>query len=95
MSLQFATAFADKYLAALQEPPQMYFSNLYLKLALAKKDFTKAEAYLEKHAATFQLWVEYGMWFVRIQHGKGDAEKLMGQLESMLVQNYEMKNDEF
>ncbi len=49
MSLQFAIAFADKYLNALKDAPPMYFSNLYLKLVVEKKDFTKAEAYLEKY----------------------------------------------
>jgi len=31
----------------------MSFSNLYLKLLVAKKDFEKAEAYLNKYKATF------------------------------------------
>jgi hypothetical protein len=31
----------------------MFFSNLYLKLLLAKKEFAKAEAYIETHSATF------------------------------------------
>ena len=53
MSLQFAIVFAEKYLAALTQDPPMSFSNLYLKLVIAKKDFEKATAYLEKYRSTF------------------------------------------
>lgn len=56
MTLQFAIAFADKYLNSLvlkKEKPQMHFNNLYLKLLLAKKDFGKAEAYLELYKDSF------------------------------------------
>lgn len=53
MGLQFAIAFADKYLASLQETPPTYFSNLYLKLLVTKKEFTKAEAYLAKYESCF------------------------------------------
>lgn len=55
----------------------MSFSNLYLKLVIAKKDFAKAEAYLEKYRSTFQLWVEHGNWLLRIHHGRGEEEHLM------------------
>jgi len=55
----------------------MFFSNLYLKLVLKKKDFAKAEAYLDKYSATFKQWVEKSMWHLRIEHGKGDQELLM------------------
>ena len=95
MSLQFAIVFAEKYLASLKEAPQMYFNNLYLKLLLRKEEFAKAEAYIEKYAETFPVWVEKGTWLARTHHGKKDLEVLMNQLESMIVFNYEMKSDEF
>lgn len=66
MSLQFAVAFAEKYLSALTTPPSMSFSNLYLKLLVAKKDYDKAQDYILKHAATFLLWVEQGIWELKI-----------------------------
>ena len=62
MSLQFAIVFADKYLASLTEQPSTNFGNLYLKLMLAKKDFEKAESFLEKHGSTFRLWLEKAVW---------------------------------
>lgn len=71
MSLQFAIVFADKYLAASTEQPSTSFGNLYLKLMLAKKDFDKAEAFLEKHGATYRLWVEKAVWQLRIKYAKG------------------------
>jgi len=77
MSLQFAIAFAEKYLSALKEAPPMFFSNLYLKLLLAKKDFAKAEAYLDKYRSTFMLWVEHGHWLLQIAKGKEDTEALI------------------
>jgi hypothetical protein len=49
MSLNFAVAFAEKYLANLKEQvPPTYFSNLWLRLLINKKDFAKALQYLEK-----------------------------------------------
>ena len=49
MSLNFAVAFAEKYLANLKEHvPPTYFSNLWLRLLISKKDFAKALQYLEK-----------------------------------------------
>ena len=95
IGLQFAVVFADKYLAALQSTPATNFCNLYLKLLLAKKEFAKAEAFLKKYQDAFQLWVERGIWIARIEHAKGEMELLMNHLEAMLVQNYEMKNNEF
>lgn len=73
MSLQFSLAFAEKYLATLTQEPPMSFSNLYLKLLVAKKDFEKAEAYLNKYKATFQLWVEHEQWMLKVLHGRGDT----------------------
>jgi len=29
---------------------------------LAKKDFDKAEAFLEKYGSTYHLWVEKAVW---------------------------------
>jgi len=55
----------------------MFFSNLYLKLLLAKKDFAKAEAYLDKYRSTFMLWVEHGHWLLQIAKGKEDTEALI------------------
>jgi len=49
MSLNFAVAFADKYLANFNDSaPPTYFSNLWLKLLVNKKDFARALQYLEK-----------------------------------------------
>ena len=49
MSLKFAVAFADKYLTSLKDQvPPTYFSNLWLKLLTASKDFNKALVYLSK-----------------------------------------------
>ena len=95
MSLQFAIVFAEKYLASLKEAPQMYFNNLYLKCLLKKGELDKAEAYIEKYQDTFTNWTEKGTWLIRIQHARKDQVALMAQLESMIVFNYEMKNDEF
>lgn len=53
MSLQFAVAFAEKYLNALKTPPTMSFSNLYLKLLISKKEFQKASEYILKYQTTF------------------------------------------
>ncbi len=54
MALQFAIIFAEKYLTNLKDKkPEMFFSNLYLKLLLAKKDFAKAETYIQTYSSTF------------------------------------------
>lgn len=71
ISLQFAIVFAEKYLATLPEQPSTNFGNLYLKLMLAKKDFDKAEAFLEKHESTYRLWVEKAVWQLRIMYARG------------------------
>jgi hypothetical protein len=65
MSLTFANAFADKYLQNI-ENPDTSFSNLYLKITTAKKDFNKALDFINKYEHTFQLWVEKGTWIARI-----------------------------
>ena len=95
MSLQFAIVFADKYLAAQKEEVNTSFGNLYLKLMIAKKDFGKAEAFLENHGSVFHLWLEKAVWQLRIKYAKGQIEETMNQLEAMILQNYEMKDNEF
>jgi len=43
MSLNFAVAFAEKYLTNLKDQvPPTYFSNLWLKLLISKRDFVRA-----------------------------------------------------
>ncbi len=88
MSLQFAVAFAEKYINALKTPPPMSFSNLYLKLLIARKEYDKAADYIVKYSATFQLWVERGIWELKILHSRGDTDGLMIRIEEMLTQNY-------
>jgi hypothetical protein len=73
MSLNFAVAFAEKYLANLKEQvPPTYFSNLWLRLLITKKDFGKALQYLEKEDR-FQLWLERAIWLVRTYHAMGET----------------------
>lgn len=62
---------------------------------LAKKDFDKAEAFLEKYGLTYRLWVEKAVWQLRIKYAKGLIQESMDHLEQMLIQNYEMKDNEF
>lgn len=66
----------------------MYFTNLYLKLLLANKDYVKAVDYINKYATSFQLWIDKGLWILRILNSQGETQKLMDQLESMLIYNY-------
>jgi hypothetical protein len=71
ISMQLAVGFAEKYMAAQQKlneagaPIPVYFVKLYLKLLLAKKDFAKAQTFLETEGKrSFDLWVEARQWQV-------------------------------
>jgi len=69
MSLPLSIAFAEKYMASNQEmneddaPIPYNFAKLYLKLLVAKKDFPKAQNFLDEAGSrSFELWVEKRTW---------------------------------
>jgi uncharacterized protein YqgQ len=44
-------------------PIPQYFSKLYLKLLLAKKDFAKAQSFLETEGKrSFEIWLDQRAW---------------------------------
>ena len=69
MSLGLAIAFAEKFMAANQEmneddaPIPYSFAKLYLKLLVTKKDFVKAQNFLDGPGGrSFEMWVEKRTW---------------------------------
>jgi len=53
-------------------PIPQYFSKLYLKLLLAKKDFAKAQNFLETEGKrSFELWLDQRAWQVQILFQSG------------------------
>ena len=95
MSLQLACMFAEKYLTNYKsEAPPTYFSNLWLKLLHAKKDFKKALEYLAPEDR-FSLWIERSIWLVRTYHAMGDKTATLAELEKIIRRNYSMEGGEF
>ena len=62
---------------------------------MAKKDFDKAEEFLDKHGESFRLWLERAIWRLRLKYARGDITESMKQLEHIIEQNYGMKDNEF
>jgi hypothetical protein len=56
---------AQQKLNEVNAPIPAYFCKLYLKLLLAKKDYSKAQTFLENEAKrSFELWLEQRTWQV-------------------------------
>ena len=57
-------------------PIPQYFTKLYLKLLIAKKQFDKSTEFLQGEGKkSFDLWVELRTWQLRIFMESGETEK--------------------
>lgn len=102
ISLSLAVAFAEKYMAAQQKqnevgaPIPAYFSKLYLKLLLAKKDFAKAQSFLESEGKrSFELWLDQRAWQVQIFFQSEQIDKACQELTEMIRFNYTQVKEDF
>ena len=99
MTLKIACALAEKHFKKhaekeAEEPIPTYFTNLWLKLLLANKEFDKALEYVEVNSR-FSLWLDQLTWRLKIYMEMGDETKMLELLREMIEQNYKMEGDEF
>lgn len=97
-----AIALAEKYMKKKQEqneeeaPIPQYFTKLYLKMLVAKKDFDKAMEFLQGEGKrSFDLWVEQRMWALRIYIESDQTEKAIQELVEMIRYNYTQVEEDF
>lgn len=77
-------------------PIPQYFSKLYLKLLLAKKDFAKAQTFLETEGKrSFELWLDQRAWQVQILFQSGQLEKTCQELTEIIRFNYTQVKQDF
>lgn len=87
---------AQQKLNEVGAPIPTYFSKLYLKLLLAKKDFIKAQKYLETEGKrSFDMWVEQRTWQVQIYLESDALDKVCQELTEMIRYNYTQVREDF
>ena len=100
ISLTIGSALAEKYLKSKQEqneekaPIPQFFTKIYLKLLIAKKDFTEALEFLKNEGyRSFDLWLEEKMWRLKIQLAQDSTEDILKTLAEIISFNYENLKD--